>query len=77
MGENQRSLHPLSLMVRKFLEYKASEDAQLPLACQARSPRSSETGWPQTPYSESYFFFYGTLMDSAILAKVLHLLEPP
>ena len=63
-------------MVRKFLEYKASEDPQLHFSSQARSPGYSKTDWPQTPFSEGYFFFYGTLMDSATLASVLQLSEP-
>ncbi|GAB1199569.1 hypothetical protein APSETT444_008920 [Aspergillus pseudonomiae] len=54
MSENRRPLPPPSLMVRKFLEYKASEDPRLPFASQARSPGYSETDWPQTPLSEGY-----------------------
>ncbi|KAJ5443736.1 uncharacterized protein N7458_007608 [Penicillium daleae] len=77
MSENRRPIPPPSRMVRKFLEYKASEDPTLYFPSQARSPRSSETDWPQTPFSEGYFFFYGTLMDSSTLAKVLQLSEPP
>ena len=64
-------------MARKFLAYKASEDPRLRFASQARSPGYSETDWPQTPFSEGYFFFYGTPMDSSTLARVLQLPEPP
>lgn len=77
MSEDRRPLPRPPLMVRKFLEYKASADPRLQFTPQARSPESSETDWPQTPFSEGYFFFYGTLMDPFTLARVLQLPEPP
>jgi hypothetical protein len=77
MSENRRPLPPPSLIVRKFLEYKASEDPRLRFSTQASSPGYSETDWPQTPFSEGNFFFYGTLMDSPTLARVLQLSKPP
>ncbi|CEJ61582.1 hypothetical protein PMG11_10112 [Penicillium brasilianum] len=77
MSENRRPLPPPSLMVRKFLEYKASEDPRLPFASPARSPGCSKTDWPQTPFTEGYFFFDGTLMDSSTLASVLQLPKAP
>ncbi|OQE25895.1 hypothetical protein PENFLA_c008G11075 [Penicillium flavigenum] len=76
MSENRRQLPPPSLMVRKFLEYKASDDAESYFAFPARSPGCPKADWPQTPFSEGYFF-YGTLMDPSTLARVLQLPEHP
>ncbi|KAJ5683934.1 uncharacterized protein N7477_000279 [Penicillium maclennaniae] len=74
MSEHRNPLPPPPLMVRKFLEYKVSEDPRLDPKTFSKSP---EAGSPRTPFREGYFFFYGTLMHLSTLAKILQLPEPP
>lgn len=42
-----------------------------------QSPEANSIPWQPPPFRRELFFFYGTLMDPATLAKVLHLRELP
>ncbi|KAJ5797703.1 uncharacterized protein N7503_006999 [Penicillium pulvis] len=74
MRANREPLPPPSLMVRKFLDYEASDDTKSDLPASIEPP---ESGWPRMPFRSGYFFLYGSLMDPLTLTRVLQLSDPP
>lgn len=58
-----------SIMLHKFLADNARPTEEEP-------PRS-EDFWEYGTFRKAYYFFYGTLTDPSLLAKVLQLSEPP
>lgn len=79
---DKATLSKLSPMARKFLKEDAKTDAEK----QSQPSFSIETTevddkpsfpWPYDITDKGWYFFYGTLMDSSTLAKVLQVAEPP
>ena len=79
---DKATLSTLSPMARKFLKENAKTDAEK----QSQPRFSIETAeadeqpsfpWPYDITDKGWYFFYGTLMDSSTLAKVLQVAKPP
>lgn len=72
----------LSPMARKFLKEDAKTDAEKQ-SQPSFSMKTTEVDdkpslpWPYDITDTGWYFFYGTLMDSSTLAKVLQVAEPP
>ena len=62
-SSKQKDRPPPTLMVRRFLNAKASSRPSSP--------------WQPPPFRKELFFFYGSLMDPTTLIKVLGLKEQP